>query len=96
MSIYQIAAHVQPSTFENYSGKVIWKGARSEFAYLFRIDEVIYLRMSFSIAQLIFFTLYRDNWLTVNENLYKEIVELWITEKAEVGKMQSSGQLSLI
>lgn len=81
MSIFEMASHISPDSMLDNSGKVIWRGNQGEFSYLFRIDNVVYLRMSYSQAQLAFFTLNGDNWLTVNENLYKEIVELWLTEK---------------
>lgn len=94
MNLYQTAILIKPDSLLDHSGKVIWKG--NGFAYLFRIDNTVYLRMSFSIAQLAFYTLHNDGWKTVAENLYKEIVELWIIEKEQIGSIAVSGQSSYL
>jgi len=40
--------------------------------------------------------LHNDGWKTVAENLYKEIVELWIIEKEQIGSITVSGQSSYL
>jgi hypothetical protein len=82
MTIYELAKRVNPDIMKDHQGKLIWKGARGEFAYLFKEDDVIYLRVSYSIAQLRFYWLDSfAEWVTAQLFEYQEIVELWKTEQ---------------
>jgi hypothetical protein len=83
VSLYELAKRVDPEQIEEYESKVIWKG-NDRFVYLIRENNAVYLRLSGSEIQLVFYDLepepYGQNWLIATEQEYKEIVELWQSE----------------
>lgn len=94
MNLYELAKQVTPSSLADHESKVIWSGNRGMFAYLIRLDDAVFLRMSFSQAQLEFFTLIIEDWDIATFSSYKEIAELWQIEKESLTRLKpSSGQL---
>jgi hypothetical protein len=96
VNLYELAKKVNPGNLCDHEGKVIWKSSNGRFAYMIRIDDVVYLRMSFSQAQLAFYVLLIEEWDIATVSSYKEIAELWQTESKEIGKAQSLEQSSYL
>lgn len=82
MNLYQLASQIKPESLKDRESKVIWK-SNTQFAYLFKVDGEVYLRLSGSQFQCLFYIHTHEGWLQTNLEIYKEIVSLWQDEKAD-------------
>lgn len=83
MSLYELARKVEPTLLKDHESKVIWKGRSGEFAYLFKEDSFVFLRLSGSSFQLEFYHLTLSGWEVTSPEMYQGAVELWQDEKAD-------------
>jgi hypothetical protein len=84
VSIYELAKRVDPGELADHESKVIWNGGNGNFAYLFRDDKYIMLRLSGSQFQLPFYAQSMDgSWEIVSEDIYKETAQLWQDERLD-------------
>lgn len=85
MTLYELAKKVNLSELADHQSKVIWSSGNGVFAYMIKLEDTVYLRVSFSQAQMIFYVLIADEWVDITSDyLYKEITELWKLEKAQL------------
>jgi hypothetical protein len=85
VSLYELAKQVKPDQLEDHESKVIWKGTQGNFAYLIRLFDEIYLRLSGSQLQMLFYYwsgMYKE-WILSSEIQYKEIAQLWQDERTD-------------
>lgn len=83
MNLYELAKQVKPESLDTYDSIVVWNGTQGNFVYLIRISDEIYLRLSGSQFQLLFYYwsgMYKE-WVIATEIQYKEMAQLWQDER---------------
>lgn len=80
MNLYELACEVSPDALGDQESKVIWKNSVA-FVYLFRSDGEIFLRMSGSVFQMIFYTWDGQVWQRATMQQYNKVREIWADER---------------
>ncbi len=80
INLYDLASSIQPEQLADYESKIIYKVGRGRFFYLVKQDDAVYMRMSGSEAQLLFYVWEGDKWEQTTLENYKTAAEIWKDE----------------
>lgn len=81
MNFYELASQVSPDELGDHQSRVIWSRQGSgRFAYLIRIDDCVFMRVSGCTVQLAFYTWTGSEWRKATLQEYEEVVDVWQTE----------------
>lgn len=84
MNLYELASRVSPDELEDHASKLIWKKhGNGFFAYLIRLEDWVFLRVSGCIVQLPFYTWTGEAWRIATIEEYQEVAQLWQLEMEE-------------